>query len=79
MSKSVRHFLLGFSIAQILMHGWLKFSNMLPLDILGFTITPSINNMFLLGWVALAILLLYMHSNDNKMVSSCDSARNRPL
>ncbi len=77
--KSISHFLLGFSVAEILLHAWLKFSALLPLTIKGFTLTPSLNNIILLGWSAAAVLFWYLGSKNIVDTPRCDMPRNRPL
>lgn len=57
--KDLAKFFSGIAVAKVGFHGALAMSNVLPLQLLGFTITPNYNFWIIIFWVVAAAFLIH--------------------
>ena len=57
--KDLAKFFSGFAVAKVGFHTVLALSNVLPLQLLGFTITANYNFWVLIIWAVIALFLIF--------------------
>ncbi len=59
LTREIAKFLAGVAAEEAMVHWALGFSEVLPIKILGFAVTPTFNTISMVAWPLVAFVLIY--------------------